>query len=197
MAIIKTFINDLNSISRFHFACKYIFPLVAVFMTWGALGNFYTLTLTQNDLTANKGQVQTISMQLEIGTTQFQQIKYHPIIITLGNSSYEFRVRDNFKDWFNFLHERIHEGDTVTIYTRSTLDALISWGKKGDVYEIDKNGVVLFPLSTVKEYNNNQALILILFASILWLVFIVYKFQAKGDRSAIVNMSIAKSEADI
>jgi len=143
-------------------------------MTWGALGNFYTLSLTKKDLIANRGEVTTINTRLEFGTTQYRRIKYYPIIISLEHSSKEFRVRDNFKDWFNYLQDKIQSGDTVTIFTRSRFDALISWGKKGDIYKIDKNGTVIFPLSIVKEYNRSQALILGVFALVLWLFFAIY-----------------------
>jgi hypothetical protein len=176
MTILRTFANDLNRLTRLQFGCKYIFPLVAFFLTWGALGNFYTLSLTQKDLVENKGEVTTINKMLEVGTTQYQQIEYYPIIISLGHSSKEFRVRDNFKDWFNYLQDKIHGGDTVTLFTRSRFDALISWGKRGDIYEIDKNGAVIFPLSIVKEYNRNQALVLGIFAVVLWLFFSIYMF---------------------
>lgn len=177
MTILKTFTSDL-SLPRFQFACKYIFPLSALFLTWGALGNVYTLTLSQKALIANRGEVRMINKQLELGTTQYQQIKYYPIIISLENTSTEFRLRSNFNDWFYRLQEKIQDGDTITVYTRSSFDALLSWGKKGDVYEIDKNDIVLFPLDAVKEYNKNQALALGFFASILWALFIAYKFKS-------------------
>ena len=148
-------------------------------MTWGALANLYTLNLSQKNLIGNEGEVMGINKQLELGTSQYGHKEYYPMIIALGSSSKEFRVRDNFKDWFAYLQERIQYGDTITVYTRSRLDALVTWGKNGDVYEIDKNGAILFPLSTVKAYNKNQALILGLFASILWSLYIVYKLKRR------------------
>ena|SRR5688572_22226940 len=174
MTILRTIANDRTRLSRIQFVCKYFFPLVAIFFTWGALGNFYSLSLTQKDLIANKGKITTMITKMEIGITKYRRIKYYPIIISLEHSSKEFRVRDNFKDWLVYLQDKIQSGDSVTIFTRNRFDAFLSWGRKGDIYEIDKNGTVIFPLSIVKEYNRNQAKLLAVFALVFWLPFAVY-----------------------
>jgi len=179
MAIIKPFIDDLIRLSRFQFACKYVFPSIAFFFSWGALGNFYTLTLSQRDLIANNGQVTSMGVRLESGATQYQQIKYYPIKISLRNSSKDFRIRDNFKSYFKGIQDNIQYGDTVTVYTRSKFDALISWGEEGDIYQIEKKGVVLFPLAIVKSYNTRQALVLCVFALVFWTLSVVFRLRRK------------------
>jgi hypothetical protein len=179
MVILKKFLADLTNLSRFQFACKYVFPALAIFLTWGALGNFYTLTFSKRKLIAHNGIVTGMETRLEIGTTQYQQIKYYPIIISLNNSSKEFRLRDNFKEYFIELQNNMRNGDTATVYTRTKFDALVSWGKEGDIYQIEKNGNVLFPLTVVKAYNSNQALILSLFALVLWMLYAVFRFRKK------------------
>jgi len=177
MTILKKFFDDLNNLSRFQVACKYLFPAVAIFMTWGALGNYYTLTFSKTNLVAYTGTVTSIGTQLETGTTQYQQIKYHPIVISLSNSTREFRVRDNFKEYFDGLQNDVRNGDTVTVYTITKFAAFISWGKKADVYQIEKNGDILFPLAAVKAYNENQGLILSVFAFALWTLYAVFKLR--------------------
>jgi hypothetical protein len=100
------------------------------------------------------------------------------LIISLTNSSTNFRIRDRFDDWFPFLEDKIHTGDTIEIYTRTKFRTLLGWGKKGDVYLIEKGGNLIFPLSVVREYNSGQAKALLFLALLFWTPFMLYKLKA-------------------
>lgn len=179
MNIFKNFFKDLGDLSRSEFARKYVVQSVAIFMTWGAFGNFYNFGLSEKELLEKKGVVDNISIQLQVGTTQYQNKEYYPLIISLENSTEKFRVRDNFNSYFSDIRDKIKKGDTVTILTRTKVESFLCWGKNGDVYQIRKNDSILFPLSVVKEYNKNQATFTAVFAFLLWTIYFVIRLKKK------------------
>jgi hypothetical protein len=170
----KTLLKDANELPKFQFACKYVFPLAAAFMSWGAIANYYSLTFETTNLNKHTGIVNSIQVIEEIGYTQYQSIKYFPVEISLHNSTKLFRLRENFSKYFNKLQSEIEKGDTVTIYTRTKFEALVGWGKQLDIYQIEKKGEILLPLGAVREYNKNQASALAIFSIILWAPFVLY-----------------------
>ena len=175
MTIFKNLWSDISNLSRFHFACKYVFPSFAIFLTWGCLGNFYQIRLTKHQLVQNHGQVRSINVVFEQGTKS--SYKYYPLIISLTNSKTNFRIRDKFDDWFPYLKDEIHIGDTIQIYTRTKFQTILGWGKKDDVYLIEKGGKLLFPSSVVSDYNAGQAKGMLFLALLFWAPFIFYKLK--------------------
>jgi hypothetical protein len=144
-------------------------------MTWGSFGNFYQTHLDKTQLVKNNGRVNNIEVVFEQGTKS--SYKYYPLIISLVSSSDNFRLRDRFEDWFPFLEDKIHIGDTVQIYTRTRFQTLIGWGKRNDIYLIEKGNELIFPGNIVREYNAGQAKALLFFALLFWTPFILYKLK--------------------
>lgn len=175
MTSFKKIWNDLSTLSRFHFACKYIFPFFAIFLTWGCLGNFYQTRLGKSELVEHVGQVHHIGVRFEQGTRS--SYKYYPLKISLENFTDEFSLRDEFEDRFSLLQDKIHMGDTITIYTRTSLQTMIGWGQKNDIYQIEKGSEVLFPASVAADYNANQAKILLLMALLFWTPFVLFRLK--------------------
>lgn len=141
-------------------------------MTWGCLGNFYQTQLDKSQLVQNKGQVHSIDVVFEQGTKS--SYKYYPLIISLTNSEINFRIRDKFDDWFPFLENEIHIGDTIQIFTRTKIQTLLGWGERGDVYLIEKGGKLIFPTSIVREYNVGQAKAFLFLALLFWTPYVLY-----------------------
>lgn len=77
MPIFKMFWKDLSNLSRFQFACKYLFPSVAIFMTWGCLANLFQTRLDKSQLDKHIGKVSSIDVAFEQGTKR--SYKYYPI----------------------------------------------------------------------------------------------------------------------
>lgn len=175
MASLKKVWNDILNLSRFQLGCKYVFPTVALFMTWGAVGNFYQSHLDKNELVKNKGEVNSIGIVFEQGTKS--SYKYCPLKISLVGFSNDFRLRDNFKDWFDQLQEKIKTGDTIEIYTRNRFQSIIGWGQQSDIYQIEKNNEILLSLNAVADYNRGQATILMFMAILFWTPFVLYKMK--------------------
>lgn len=144
-------------------------------MTWGALGNFYQTHLDKKQLVQNKGIVNNIAVVFEQGTKS--SYKYYPLKISLAGFSNAFRLRDNFKDWFPYLQDKIKTGDTIEIYTRTKLQSIIGWGKQNDIYQIEENKQVLLPLTFVADYNNRQAIGIMIMAILFWTPFVLYKLR--------------------
>ena len=180
MTIFKKFWNDLVNLSRVHFGIKYVLPAVAIFLTWGCLGNFYQTRLDKSQLVRNNGQVRSIEVVFEKGTKS--SYKYHPLRIVLVNSADKFRLRDSFDDWFPFLENKIHIGDTIQIYTRTRFQSLIGWGRKSDIYLIEKGSELIFPASVVRDYNAGQAKLLLFLALLFWTPYVLYKLKVLNPK---------------
>ncbi len=148
---------------------------MAFFFTWGALGNFYQAHLDKTQLLLNEGEIATIDIIFEQGSKP--SYSHNPLIISLFGYEKTFRVRDNFKDWFPILKEKIQKGDKVKIYTRTKIQTIFGWGRQNDIFLIEKNNEPLLPLSIIADYNSDQATLLALFSLIFWTVFVLYKLK--------------------
>jgi hypothetical protein len=147
-------------------AIKYILPILAIFFTYGFLGNLYTITLTKNDLIKNTGVIQNIETKLE---QSGRNNKYYPLIINLGFDN--FRLIDSFKDNYDSIKSMIFVGDSVTIYSRSTILTYLGMGQKNDIYCIDKNGFEIFKFQDMISYKRNQMIIFLIISLFLWSSF--------------------------
>lgn len=167
--------NASDGQRRFKFACKYVFPITALFLTWGFSVNLYQTNLNQTQLIRNEGVVNGIGIVFEQGTSYGN--KYYPLEIILAGLQRPFRLRDSFKNLFPNLQKDIIVGDTIEIYTRSEFLSIIGWGEKNDIYLIKKDNKILLPLSVMSDYNGNQAIVLLILAIIFWIPFILYKLK--------------------
>jgi len=175
MTLLKRFWNDFTNLSRFQFGCKYVFPIVALFMTWGVLANLYQTHLDKHQLLQNKGEVNNIAVVFEQGTKS--SYKYYPLKISLAGFPNDFRLRDNFKDWFQELQDEIKPGDTIEIYTRNKFQSTIGWGQQNDIYQIEKNNKILLPMTVIGDYNRSQSIVILVMAILFWIPFILYKLK--------------------
>lgn len=169
----KTLIDDLGDLSKPQFFEKYILPLFALFFTWGLVGNLILINLESNSLVKNKGQVRSIQVKLEQGRNRSD--KYYPLIINLKNYNDEFRLSDTYRNNFTALQQKITIRDTVILYTRNKWQSILSWGKQEDIYQIEKDGQILFELSKVITEKKSQATIMTFFCLILWPWYFIYR----------------------
>jgi hypothetical protein len=179
---------------KHQFFQKFILPGLAAFFTWGVVGHSYLTNLDTTDLVANIGQVNEIGVEYEEGLRS--RYKYYPLKIKLSNYPEKFRVPDIYKIEFSYLQEKISPGDTITLYSRTLWQTILGWGKRNDIYQIDKNGQTVFFLSKVISEKKDQRIIFILFSVILWLWYITYVRIKKHSSKAAGNIGFAASGAD-
>jgi len=174
---LKKFWDDLSRLSRWRFFCKYILPLLSLFFLWGVIGHLSLLALKTKSLIAHKGQVIDIGVRLERG---YRGHKYYPLKMVLLNQSMPiktklkrtsdlfrtFRLKDNFGWQFTYIENAIHPGDTITVYTRKKWQTLVGMGKQDDIYQIEKNAQILFPIEDMIEYQRSQTVVFAIFALI-------------------------------
>lgn len=175
--MLKNFWSDFKNLSRFQFGCKYIFPAAAVLLTWMAVGGFYTAGLTKKQLAEYTGRVDNIGILSEHRNSKRNTYTYHSLRIVMLQYNEVFRLRDDFDYLFPVLLGKINEGDTITVYKRTPLQTLISWGNIDDIYQIEKNGVVLLPLNIVVNDNVTWAKWLTVMAIIFWMPYAYYKWD--------------------
>ena len=174
---LKIFWDDLPRLSRWRFFCKYFLPLLSLFFLWGVIGDLSLLTLKTKSLIAHKGQVFDIGVRLERG---YKGHKYYPLKMVLLNQSMPiktklkrtsdlfrtFRLKDNFAWQFPYIENAIHPGDTITVYTRKKWQVLVGMGQQDDIYQIEKNVQILFPIEDMIEYQRSQTVVFAIFALI-------------------------------
>ena len=81
------------------------------------------------------------------------QYKHYPMVINLDNFDQQFRLMDVYSTTFPDIENQVNIGDTVKIYYRTKLQAFIGFGKRFDIYQLEKNGEVIFPFEATKGQN--------------------------------------------
>jgi hypothetical protein len=178
--------HDLGNMTRFEFGCKYVFPIIAVFLTWGVIGHIYIINLDVKKLTPCIGKVTFIDIRLERGA---KRAKYYPLKITITGHKGQFRVMDKFKKEFRFIQSEIKLGDTITIYKRNKWQSVLSWGRRNDVYQIEKKDTLIFSLRTVKEDARELIPWILIGAMTLWVIYFLYK-RGVIVKKRYVNLTI-------
>jgi len=178
-ALLKIFFEDLKNLSKGQFFQKYVLPILVTFFTWGLFGHLYLLTFKTSSLISNTGEVVTISIRHEIGGGR-TRYRYNTLKFGLKNFQNEFRLRNEFQDYFSNLQNQIATGDTISLFTISKLQTFLCWGKQNDIYEINKNGIKLFGIENVKEYRRNQTIIFGVLGLLLWTWYLLYRKYSKG-----------------
>lgn len=176
--LIKRLYNDTQNLTKAQFLGKYLLPLVAIFFTWGIVGQILFVSLCPSLLIKNTGEVTTIAIQFEQGADK--QYKYYPLKIGLTKYPQEFRLPEIYKIDFPSLLQTIKIGDTITLYTGNKWETILDWGQI-DIYQIDKNGKTLFDISKIKATKKSDIKIFGYLSAIFWVWYIIYR----GTRKAI------------
>ncbi|RTL58732.1 MAG: hypothetical protein EKK37_10420 [Sphingobacteriales bacterium] len=130
---------------------KTILRIFAVIFIYMGLCYLYLYNLTVTDLLSITGQISDRKIVFVQGTKP--QYKHYPMVIDLDNFNQEFRLMDIYSKTFNNIEKQINIGDTVKIYYRTKLQAFIGFGKRFDIYQLEKDGQVLFPFDATKSQN--------------------------------------------
>lgn len=169
---LKRFWFDLGNLPKPEWGCKYMLLPSALFFTWGLVGHIYISVVTVNQLTPCIGEVTLIETRFERGG---KSSKYYPLKIALSGYPHEFRLMDKFKKDFDHIQSEIKKGDTITLYKRNKSQALLSWGTLYDIYQIEKDGRIILPISAIRTDAKNLLPWLSVFSAILWLIYILYR----------------------
>lgn len=173
---LKTLWSDFGDKELFLY--KYLIPGLAIFFTWGIVGHLMLISLDTSSLVKNTGRVTEITIKFEQGTKR--HYKYYPLKISLSDFNEEFRLPDTYKDDFVDLQQKILIGDTIILYTRHQWQTILGWGKRIDIYHIDKDGHTLFDISKVINEKKSQATLLSFFSFVLWTWYIIYRRTRKA-----------------
>ncbi len=126
----------------------------------------YLYSLTPKDLLSIKGHIIDRKVVFVQGTKP--QYKHYPMVIRLDNFDQEFRLMDVYNKNFADIENEINIGDTVKIYYRTQMQAFIGFGKRFDIYQLEKNRQVIFPFEVTKRQN------IFTFKSMLFLAVFFY-----------------------
>ena len=71
--------------------------------------------------------------------------------IELEKYPHRFRLMDVYDDWFPFVQDKLHTGDTIKVYYRTPFQSFIGFGKRYDAYQVEKGENLVFPFSATKK----------------------------------------------
>jgi hypothetical protein len=129
------------------FFVKYILPVVSSILTLVTVGQFYTTTITENELRKTSGKVITIIQD------KYEHHKYTDdrIRIWLENSNNVFYFFDNRGSLFQNIKSNILVGDTLTISHRTYFQSLVGTGDEHKIMKIQRGDTVLYSFAQAKE----------------------------------------------
>jgi len=136
------------------FFYSYFFPGLSIFFLIGIISRLFIQTIDTGDLIKSAGTVTSIDIVFEQGLKA--KYKYYPLKIRLDNSDKDFRLIDSFENQFQIIKNKIRVGDRIEIFTRNRILTIIGWGKKDDIYQIEKNGQIIFDLQSMKDSKKGE-----------------------------------------
>jgi hypothetical protein len=178
--LIKKLWNDTQNLTKAQFLGKYLLPMVAIFFTWGMVGQILFISIYPNLPNKIAGKVTSIAVQFEQGTER--QYKYYPLKIGLAKHPQEFRLPEIYKSDFPSLLETIKIGDTITLHSGYKWQTILFWGEQTDIYQIDKNGKTLFGISKIKAIKKSDIKTFGFLSAIFWIWYIVYRDSYRRTR---------------
>ena len=108
-------------------------------------------------------------------------------MIRLNNGSELYRLHEKFKFRFDELLNHVNEGDVVTLYKRNRIQALLSWGRTNDIFQIDSNNTTLFKLEWMLNYKKDQMATFGTFAAICWVAYLIYWIERIRNKEVAAN----------
>ncbi len=184
--MINWFKNLWNESGKKSFLIRFIVPAAGIFFTWGFLGHLYMSNFQLSDLSPVKGRITYIEIVPEKSISQSGRT-YHPLMIRLNSGPELYRLHEEFKFRFDKILNQVHQGDIVTLYKRNRIQALISWGRMNDIFQIDYNNTTIFKLEWMLNYKKNQMTTFGIFSSICWTVYMIYLFERTRKKKVAAN----------
>lgn len=162
------------------FSVKYILPAVASILTLVTVGQFYTTTITENDLRNTSGKV------INIIQDKYKHHKYTDdrIRIWLDNSNNVFYFFDNRGSLFQNIKDNILVGDTVTISHRTYFQSLVGTGDEHKIMKIQKGQIILYSFAQAKETFSSVGNFSIYVALGMWIFYFFLIRNLKRQKEA-------------
>ena len=161
---------------------KYVLPFLAIILTWIAVGSLFNLLLARNNLCSFTGNVEKIRVEELRFPSRFRNHIDHNLVIRFVDPSNIYVLSEDFKSNFADILRNIHPGDRVSIYFRSLSQTIFGLGRQSDIYQLEKNNIVIFPISTVRRKYILIGLSSFLFAPLVWFgYYLVLKKQKREN----------------
>lgn len=162
---------------------KYLAPFVAVFVCWIFIGRLFISLSGVNSMVVNKGTVTDLAIKIKRYQDFGSRFTHneHNLSIGLSNYKYNFIVREDFVSSFENLTPPLHPGDTITIYTLSRTQSLLNGSSGSDVYQVVKDGKIIFPFSEMRKFSLNRAILPGFYFFIFWVACVAHWRQRLPD----------------
>ena len=150
MNLIRKFNEDSVKLSKREFGTKYILAIFIIVFSWMSIYLLSNILSTKENLTHIKCTIKRNRIYENLnyrknGTTYIT--KDLQLLIHENNNSYNIKSKYDFSKVYNTLKI----GDTIDIYTESSLSYFIFPIDTYEVFEVDKNGEILFDFKQIKN----------------------------------------------
>ena len=161
----------------FKFKIKFTLPIIVSLLTYVVIAQLYTSSLSENDLVSSSGQVSTIKQDISLHNNRRDTTRR--VSIKLFNSINDFFLFDNDGEIYELIQRIVNTGDTVLIFHRTQLQAILGFGNEFQIFKLEKSGVVLYPFDKAKQTFGAMSIFGILVMIGLWFLYFYFRHKLK------------------
>lgn len=148
-----------------------------------ALASIYNLTLQTSDLIRTEGRVSGVRLEKERDVKGRNRSNLYVYL----NDGGRYKIMDDvaFAKYIERIVGDVHSGDSVVLYRRTSLQTTFGLGTSNLIYQLEKDGEVLMPLSAMKANFKFVLLFLILVTGVLAVIEIVRRKRIVRERGPV------------
>lgn len=164
--------------SRTEYMLAFCLPMVSILSALLIIDGMITLKLNKADLKKNSGVVTEIRDVLYLTREKHEpNKKTNLLIIGFNNVEDAFKLSDKSEEIYLSLLKQVVVGDSINLYTRQDFFTDFHLKNSNEIYQIEKNGKVLFSLEYIKDnYRRIVKDFSIVFSVLLISTIIYFKF---------------------
>jgi hypothetical protein len=170
------FSNYIRS-NAFKFKTKYALPIIASLLTYVVIGQIYSNSLTESDLTSSNGQVSIIKQEILLHNKSGDTTK--KVSIKLSNGTENFFLFDNTGDAYELLKQNVNIGDTISILHKTKFQSIIGVGGEYQVLKLAKDNDVLYSFDKAKQTFGEISIWGIIVVIGLWTLYFYFRHILK------------------
>ncbi|MFT3704166.1 MAG: hypothetical protein QM802_17495 [Agriterribacter sp.] len=152
-------------------------PIIASLLTYLAMGQLYTTSLSENDLVSSTGQVSIIKQDIFLDNNCRDTTRR--VSIKLLNSNDNFFLFDNNGDIYESIKQKVIAGDEVSIFHRTLLQSIIGFGNKFQIFKIEKGRDILYNVDEAKQTFGAVNVFEISVMTALWFLYFYLRYIQK------------------
>lgn len=172
---IYNYFSKTRELTRTEFFFEFFPPVFSIISLIVLIDSTMTVNLNLADFKNNAGIVTEIRDVFYLEKNRNASTKEeHLLVIGLKKQDEGFKLSGKNGDLYLNLLKQIIVGDSVNIYTRQDFFSHITLNTSNEIYQIEKNGKVMFSLESIKVHSKSLLIASSIGLSISLLITVVY-----------------------